>query len=318
VGRKSGILGCPYQEGPGEAKMSLQLVTAAVCTHNRALDAERCLRALAPQARASGIQLLVVDSGSDSAAAERLCGLSQSHNATYLRVDEPGLSLARNAALASASSDWVVYLDDDTVPHPSWGSALISSLLQAPKDVALVGGKIVPRWPSGQAPAHIDRHWKLLLSCVDDEQSGDVAGGHNICGANLAVRRSAVQAVGGFPTNLGRNGSRLISCEESYLIQRLQASGGRSLYDSHFAVDHCIGEERLSLDWARNRAFWEGVSRVRMLRALGDPVPAHLHVAKLAISLPVLLAMRCFTDKPRAALQFAMARGSLCEQLGWA
>ena len=292
------------------------LVTAAVCTHNRPSDVAACLEALAPEAKAAGIPVLVIDSGSPEPGAAALRGLADAAGVQFLRVEEPGLSLARNAALEAADTEWVVYVDDDAAPREGWAEGLTRALSSAPQDVAVIGGRIKPRWPAGVSTQHVDARWMLLLSCVDEDARGDVAGGHKVCGANLAVRREALRSIGGFPVSLGRDGKRLISCEESFVIERLAQIGLHARYDGGFAVDHNIQPERLQLGWARRRAYWEGASRVRMLRELGRPIPWSLSLIKLGLSLPVLRARMLGAAAPEAALRYEMARGSLAEQFG--
>jgi glycosyltransferase involved in cell wall biosynthesis len=307
--KRSGFVGIRQRMGA---------ITASVCTHNRARDVALCLQALATQAQAAGMPLIVVDSGSDDENAEKLAHLSKLHGAMHVRMEQPGLSLARNAAHQHADTQWIAYVDDDAVPHADWAARLKAVLKDAPADVALIGGKVIPRWPAGAEPANITERWKLLLSCVDTDGRGDVRTGRNVCGANLAVRRSALDHAGLFPVTLGRTGTRLISGEESYLIERLIELGFRSVYDSSFAVDHRIEPERMTPRWAADRAYWEGVSRVRILKELGRPLPIDLRIAKLAASLPVLLGLRLTSDNPDYAMRFSMAQGSLREQLGLA
>ena len=295
---------------------SAMLVTAAICTHNRPSDVAACLEALAPAAQAAGMPVLVVDSGSPAPGATALRILSEAAGASLIRVDEPGLSLARNAALEAAETEWIVYVDDDATPRERWAEGLTRALSSAPEDVAVIGGRIKPRWPAGVSTEHVDASWMLLLSCVDEDGTGDVAGGRKVCGANLAVRRAALRAIGGFPVSLGRRGKRLISCEESFVIERLGQAGLRACYDGGFAVDHHIQPERLQLGWARRRAYWEGASRVRMLRELGRPIPWRMNMVKLGLSLPWLRAKMLAANAPEAALRYERARGSLAEQLG--
>ena len=260
--------------------------------------------------------VLVVDSGSPEPGAAALRDLAAAAGATLIRVDDPGLSLARNAALDAAETEWVVYVDDDATPRERWAEGLTRALSSAPQDVAVIGGRIKPRWPADVSAEHVDSRWMLLLSCVDEDGTGDVARGHKVCGANLAVRREALRAIGGFPARLGRRGKRLISCEESFVVERLGQVGLRAWYDGGFAVDHHIQPERLQLGWARRRAYWEGASRVRMLRELGRPIPWQLSLVKLGLSLPLLRARMLGGCAPEAALRYEMARGSLAEQLG--
>jgi GT2 family glycosyltransferase len=143
-----------------------------------------------------------------------------------------------------------------------------------------------------------------------------VADGYNICGANLAIRRDALTAIGGFPTNLGRVGGRLISGEESYVIERLQRDGLDTVYDPGFAVLHCIESKRLTRQWVAQRAYWEGVTRVQLHRVLRAPMPRALAPLKLLASIPVLWALRWLRRAdPDYLIRLNMACGSLYARL---
>ncbi len=297
------------------AASGLGLATVAICTHNRTQDVSRCLGALVKQARLAGFPVVVADSASDPAPAAELRRLADVHGARYLRIESSGLSVARNAARRVAGSEWIVFLDDDAIPDPDWARWLVTVLSAASPEVAIVGGKIRPGWPDGVTPEHVTDRWKALLSCVDREGTGLVRDGYNVCGANLAVRCAALEQAGGFPPALGRVGSHLISGEESFLIERFADLGFQAMYDEAFAVEHSIRRDRLQLGWVMGRAYWEGVTRIRVLRALHRPFPRDLGVAKLALSLFVLTALRWLSSSPDYPIRYHMARGSLVDRV---
>ena len=301
----------PFRSVPGRPS-----ATVAVCTHNRVHDAILCLQALVPQAEEVGLSVLVLDSGTDCANAAELRQMAAAHGIDHLRLDTAGLSLARNAAHQHASSDWIVYLDDDAIPEPGWAKSLLLALSEAPADVAIVGGKVTPMWPIGSDHTRVTSLWKLLLSCVDAQGVGLVSEGYNICGANFAVRRSALELAGGFPTTLGRTGKCLIGGEESYLIDRMSSLGLLSIYNDAFAVKHRIQPERLEIEWVARRAFWEGVTRARILEELGEPMPADMTRGKLLVSLPALFALHLLSGNPNYTIRYNMALGSLLAQSG--
>ena len=62
------------------------------------------------------------------------------------------------------------------------------------------------------------------------------------------------------------------------------------------------------------RAFWEGMSQVAITKALGRPIPRHLRKAKLALSLPVLAALRVLRPEADKLIRFQMAAGALNAQ----
>ena len=303
-------LGPPFSELP--------LVTTIVCTHGRPRQLARCLAALVPQALLRNWPVLVVDSGSAPYAAAEIKDCAKTFDTQFVRLDDIGLSKARNAGAALARSVWIAYLDDDAVPHADWSQKLEEELLGVSAQVAVVGGRIFPKTlPESPLPANLTPCWLLLLSCVTAVGRGDVHDGWNICGANFAVRRTALKTVGGFPEHLGRFGHRLIGGEESYVSSVVTQSGSKATYSSSFAVDHWIEPERLKVQWLIERAYWEGVTRVALYRALQEKLPLHLTPLKLAFTIPLLWVIASRPGcSPAWLIRLHKARGSLMAQLG--
>ncbi len=288
--------------------------TVAICTHNRLSDVRICLEAVAPQAREADLPVILVDSASDPGTAVALRELARAHGVRHVRLDLAGVSLARNAAHEHASSDWIVYLDDDAIPHASWARSLLVSLGEVPENVGIVGCRIVPKWPERSKVDHVTATWKLFLSCVEHDGEGLVSEGYDICGANFAVRRAALVRAGLFPASLGRNGECLISGIDSYLIDRFDQLGYDAVYRRAFAVHHRIPPERLGTEWLGRRSYWEGVSRIRLLEALGKQTPAHLYRSKLVLSLLAYRLLYSLRPDPDYLIRLNLARGSLSQQ----
>ncbi|HVW74327.1 MAG TPA: glycosyltransferase [Rhizomicrobium sp.] len=294
--------------------MSIEaFATVAICTHDRLPDVRRCLAGLVSQAKAEGLAVLVVDSGSSPECATGLSALANRWDIQILRCDEPGVSKARNVAATAAKTEWIIYLDDDALPAPDWAERIVQSLRECPADAGMIGGMIRPKWPDGSDPAKITERWKLLLSCTDRPGRGLVPDKYNICGANLAVRQSALAFAGGFPTNLGRIGTKLLSGEEAYLIAWFRWHNISVLYDDRFVVDHYIANERMNPRWAAQRAYWEGYSYLRILRALGARLPRSVWPLKLIASIPALALLAILSVDFR--IRLGMALGSLAAQI---
>ena len=287
------------------------LLSVVICTHNRVDDVRMCVDALADQATRHGLEIIVVDSGSDAAAAEALLALGTRHATVRCeRVPQSGISLARNLGLRTARSTWVAFLDDDALPAHDWADQLLPLLASAASEVALLGGRIAALFPAGADTSGITERWKLMLSCVDSDRRGSAADGFNICGANFVVRREALLEIGGFPLGLGRVGGRLIGGEECFVIKKLLDRGHDVLYEPAFAVQHRIHPDRIQRAWIERRAFWEGVTQVAVVDALDEKLPLHLSPLKLAASLPYLWLL-ARTDKNDGRIRYQMALGAL-------
>ena len=226
----------------------------------------------------------MVDSNSASAAAAAIRGLVEAYRqgdgdavADLLRLDEPGLSHARNAGARAARAAYICYIDDDAIPSPNLVEMALQAITGADRAPALIGGRILPLW---EAP--LPRWWPArlrgVLSIVEDVGAGeyrsaDLPPGLEPCGANFVVHVPALLAVGGFSTDAGRCGAALLSDEEVQLAWRLQQAGHSVRYDSTLMVRHRIQAARLSPAWLLSRLHWQGVSAVitrvwpRMLRS---------------------------------------------------
>jgi glycosyltransferase involved in cell wall biosynthesis len=261
-------------------------LTVAICTHNRPDDVAECLEALYAQ-DLSGIHLLVVDSASQEDAHRSITRVvANKANLRLIRLELPGLSVARNAAREAALAPWLAYLDDDVIPAPDWVAQARRLIAVAPTNCPVIGGRVDPLYPSGVVPQTGPR-WNQLLSLVQDQGEGERAGCAKVSGANVIFRRDALLMIGSFPAQLGRVGDVLLSGEEKLVIERLCEVGWHVFYSDRLCVHHKISHARLTRQWATKRAYWDGVSDQKIRRFMRRPIGI-LDVAKIAGAIPVL------------------------------
>lgn len=208
-------------------------------TRDRAAYLDVALGSVAPQAAAAGAEVIVVDDGPDDAtraAAER-------HGAAYVAARTPphGLNAARNAGIDAAAAELLVFVDDDIDAHPGWLAALLAADAAAGDDVGAFAGPIVPRFEDHRFST-CGREGPPVTFLDLGPQDTDAEHGW---GANLAIRRSAVERVGRFDEaiNLGAG-------DEQEWQDRLRAAGLRVRYVAAAGVDH-----RRAGDDARLRAL---------------------------------------------------------------
>jgi cellulose synthase/poly-beta-1,6-N-acetylglucosamine synthase-like glycosyltransferase len=256
-------------------------LTVVICTHERPRYLATCLAALAASgaerntAMDAGAMVLVVDSASSAAAAAEIAALAAEHGARLLRVDNPGLSLARNAGLAAVTTPWVAYIDDDARVAPDWARAIAAAVARLPPSAAALGGPIVPAW---EAPCPIWWPAELIpaLTVLSWSRPGRVGDGSlprhvEPYGANMIFRTAALRAIGGFPPQLGRIGAKLLSGEEAWVMRALRRAGHEIHYDPAICVTHSIQAIRLTPRWLLQRQFWSGVSEAIVAARLGNP-----------------------------------------------
>jgi GT2 family glycosyltransferase len=275
------------------------VLSVVICTHNRAKDTIENVSALAPQLRSKPVEIIVVDSASDVTEARALYPLSDFGRTQLIRLDKAGVSLARNAGIARACGAWVGFLDDDVVAKPDWVEAVLRRIASSADDVGVIAGRVVPRWPrtipdDATPPEAIGARWKVLLSLIDDPRVYCSTSNPIGVSANYMIRRSALQAVGGFPIGLGRVGNSLASGEDPYVVDRIVERGLQTWYDGTIVVEHKIHAVRLTRTWIADRARHEGAVDLRKMRSHYE---RFLKAVKCSVALPILSVMRHF-DNP--------------------
>lgn len=113
-----------------------------VATHERPQQLKRCLDSLMKQEYVPA-EIIVVDSGPRSEGTRELVSGSYGEKVKYIRVDSPGLALAHNAALSSATAPIVAFIDDDVVADPLWLSFLVAGF-SVEENVGCTTGLILP------------------------------------------------------------------------------------------------------------------------------------------------------------------------------
>jgi hypothetical protein len=119
-----------------------------------------------------------------------------------------GPAAARNVGWRASSAPWVVFVDDDVVPTPSWLGDLAADLAEAPPGVVAVQGRVTVPLPAGRRPTDWERNVTGLETA-------------RWITADMAVRRSALVEIGGFDERFPR-----AYREDVDLALRLQAAGG--------------------------------------------------------------------------------------------
>src|SRR5215217_9250282 len=165
------------------------------------------LASVAPQAAARGAEIVVVEDDPADPETERVV---IAHGGRYLAHGEP-----------------LCLLDDDVEAWPGWLDAMLAAAAGHP-EVEAFGGPIRPRLEGGRLRA-CGRE-PLPVTSLDlgpEDTDAEFA-----WGANLTLRRSALERIGRFDPALGGAG------DEEDWQRRLRAAGGRIRYVAAAGVDH--------------------------------------------------------------------------------
>jgi glucosyl-dolichyl phosphate glucuronosyltransferase len=257
-------------------QVNVSSITVLVCTYNRAWLLRETLEAMQAMVRppACAVEIIVVDNNSTD---DTLLVIAESASrgplpVVSLREPQQGKSFALNLGLSHASGDVLALTDDDVVPCSDWLQRIVEDFRA--RDVTFVAGKVLPRWshrpppelltPKAQdiwGPLAILDYGSLPIDYVAENTTQWLP-----IGANLAFSRSALVAIGGWRTDLGKVNNTLISGEDHEIFMRLRRFGlYAGYYDPALAVRHYVPAERLTRRYFRRWFFWHGKTRALML-----------------------------------------------------
>lgn len=196
-----------------------------VCSRDRPKELEQALAAVAT-ALADHDELVVVDSASRDRHA--VSEVAHRAGATLVRSERPGLSRARNLGVAASDAALVAFTDDDCRPQVGWLDALVGGFDDT--RVGVVAGRVVAEDAGG-----------LTVTTMTDPRAQRLDGSSDpidfIHGANMAFRREALVASGGFDELLGAGG-RFRAGEDHDMAFRVLAAGWSGRYEPSAVVAH--------------------------------------------------------------------------------
>lgn len=222
----------------------LPTASVVIATYNRPEYVRTCLEHLSEQTHPP-IQIIVVDSSPDE---RTLDVIEDFQGVSYLR-NNLGIghtATSRAIGMASAKGDVVAFIDDDAFAEPAWLEEILNRYTEP--DVGAVGGRARNDQP-GEESEGLDRIGLLrpdgtLTGNFAADPRRDVEVDH-LLGANMSVRRSAVELVGGIHDHFPGTCLR----EETDIVLRLARAGYRVLYTPEAVVLHVGGT------YAKGRRF---------------------------------------------------------------
>lgn len=181
--------------------------SVVIPTHNRAATVARALRSVAAQSF-DDYQVIVVDDGSTDASPTFLATLRQPRYSVFRNEHSQGVSAARNRGAAAATGDWVVFLDDDDELRPEALRLLQRRIATNPKLDFLWGGRVTHEIDSaGRVVAQREDDWNRVPATVQGATFLELVL-RIATNSAFTIRRSVLQAVGGFDERLRRSEDR--------------------------------------------------------------------------------------------------------------
>lgn len=174
-------------------------VSIIVPAYNEEKLLPRCLKSILSAKLPADFEVIVIN----NASTDRTGEIARSFSGVRV-VDEPnkGLTKARQAGFRAANGDLLVYFDADTIVPNHWFSLALEKFKTNPKLVGVSGPyhyEAISSWA---------RALEWTYNCVI-VQAGEFVwkyilrqGGIMLVGGNFAVKREALETIGGFDTEL--------------------------------------------------------------------------------------------------------------------
>ncbi len=182
-------------------------------------------------------------------------------------AEQPGLSSSRNIGVDRASGEVIAFTDDDVVLDPGWGAGLVAGL--ADKSVIGITGPALPLW-QGQPLDWLPAEFYWLISCTSWYAPRTPCLVRNAWGHSMAFRHEAFQFCR-FHDSFGRTAGwdragkkGPVGDDTEFCINLTRASGKSILYDPGVRVLHKVYPYRLTANFVRRQAFWQGYTKARL------------------------------------------------------
>jgi GT2 family glycosyltransferase len=265
------------------------------------------LASIAPQAAAAGAELLVVEDGQPS---PEVGALAARFGAAHLSHARPlGLNAARNTGVSNTRGELVVFVDDDVEVSPGWLQALLVAAREHP-GAQVFTGPIRPRLEGrgGWSRHSCGREGAPITSLdLGPRDTDDV---RFAWGANMTVRRGALERVGPFDATLGLYG------DEQEWQERLLAEShngdGPILYVAAAALDHRRSPADARLRPLARAARARGRASRRYDAWRGEAPALHSELRTLAACFGHVVRRRC----PAGLTMVAHSLGRLEQGIG--
>ncbi len=250
----------------------------------------RCLAAIEAQTLRPLETIVVIDHNPELLAwvGESVPGVT-----AVASKHERGVVGARNTGVEMARGDLVVLTDDDTEAEPSWLESLASCF--ADPDTVGVTGELLPNW-AGAEPRWFPHEFYWVFGCSYAGLPTELAPVRNPIGANMAVRREAIQEIGGFrpgvPPRQIRYRGRVIAGGHALEDTELGIRIGKRwpqmnwLYQPHATVFHSVDEEQATLGYLTRRSFEEGMGKATLARLVGAEQGLESERRHLLVTIP--------------------------------
>jgi glycosyltransferase involved in cell wall biosynthesis len=229
-------------------------LTVIVCTFNRGHLLSETIPSILQQNISNDLyNVLIVNNNSKDNTNEIISSLIHNYN-NVSTINEPqqGLSYARNTGYKTATTKWIIYLDDDAIAPETFIKTALAIAISNEYDC--FGGVYYPWYKYGKPVWFKDRY-------ASTAEFYKKAGGHKLqyaSGGIMAIKRSILIELNGFPVNLGMKGNTMAYGEETHLQYRMRKRGYTIGIIPNWYINHIVNRYKLKSKWFVKNGYVTG------------------------------------------------------------
>jgi GT2 family glycosyltransferase len=175
-----------FDEVPFPRNIDWPRISVVVCSFNGAATIRDTLEGL-QGLEYPNFEVIVVNDGS----TDEVPDIATEYPVRLISTENRGLSNARNTGWEAATGEIVAYIDDDAYPDPHWLTYLGAAFMR-PERVGIGGPNLAPPGDGLIAEAVANSPGGPVHVLLSDDEA------EHIPGCNMAFRKEALVAVGGF------------------------------------------------------------------------------------------------------------------------
>jgi glycosyltransferase involved in cell wall biosynthesis len=242
-------------------------ISIIIPTLNRAHTLAKTLNSILNQKQLKTVEVIVVDNGSNDNTANIFDDFAKACTfpCFYYYDAEPGLLTGRHRGALAAKGDILCFLDDDVELSDGWLIGVREAFEDA--SVQLATGPCLPMYEIAP-PKWLKYFWDSAyggkfcawLSLIDLGQKKIEVHPNYVFGLNFCIRKSILFELGGFhPDCITAHLQMYQGDGETGLTFKAAKLKLKSLYHPGIKVSHIIAPERLTIEYFKQRAFYQGV-----------------------------------------------------------
>jgi len=196
----------------------MKLITVVICTYKREELLKIVLNSIQQQSMPyTKYKVLIVDNAnSKSVDIEKIYNKYRKiMDIELIREVRIGLSHARNRGYNEATTQYVVYIDDDAIAHEQWLESIMICFAETSADI--IGGPAFVKYGK-KRPSWLEKGYGTFGYMGNERK--EMTNKQYVTGVNMAYRRSLLVDLGGFRSSYGMTGDKTMLGEETDLQNR--------------------------------------------------------------------------------------------------